>query len=253
MSLPFEIHDSNRSSRIVLICDHATNHVPQWLDGGSLGLNGSEMGRHVAQDVGAAGVTRRLSEILGATAVLSDFSRLVIDPNRGESDPTLIMQICDGTVVPANRTVSPEDRERRLNRCYRPYHRAISSVLDEVDDPVILSIHSFTPRMWTGPMRPWNIGVLSSTDRRIADPLLAALDDRTGLVVGDNRPYAGQLPDDTLNRHAFQSGLPHALIEIRNDQIEKESCQLEWAEFLAPILRRIVDHVTGLADSQRRM
>ena len=253
MPLPFEVYNRNRSSRIVLVCDHATNHVPQWLNGGSLGLDGNDMGRHVAHDIGAAGVTRRLSEILDAPAVLSNYSRLVIDPNRGETDPTLIMQICDGVVVPANRKISPEDRERRLIRCHRPYHGAISSVLDKIDEPVVLSIHSFTPRMWTGPRRPWNIGVLSSTDRRIADPLLAALDDRTGLVVGDNRPYAGQLPDDTLNRHAFRSGYLHALIEIRNDHIETESGQHEWADFLAPMLRRVVDCVTDPVERQRRM
>lgn len=252
LPLPFKVYNRNRSSRIVLVCDHATNHVPQWLNGGSLGLNGRDMGRHVALDVGAAGVTRHLADTLGATAVLSNFSRLVIDANRGETDPTLIMQICDGIVVPANRSISSRDRKRRLNRCHRPYHGTLSSVLDEIDDPVVLSIHSFTPRMWTGPKRPWNIGVLSSTDRRIADPLLALLNDHAGLVVGDNRPYAGRLPGDTIDRHAFQSGRPHALIEIRNDQVEAESSQLEWAEFLAPILRRVVDCATGSVDCQRR-
>ncbi len=252
LPLPFNVCNRNRSSRIVLICDHATNHVPRWLNGGSLGLDGSDMGRHVALDIGAAGVTRHLADTLDATAVLSNFSRLVIDPNRGETDPTLIMQICDGIVVPANRSISPRDRERRLNRCHRPYHETISSVLDEIDEPVVLSIHSFTPRMWTGPTRPWNIGVLSSTDRRIADPLLALLNDQGGLVVGDNRPYAGRLPGDTIDRHAFQFGRPHALIEIRNDQIETESSQREWADFIAPMLRRVVDCVTGSVDGQRR-
>ena len=253
LPLPFNVYNRNRSSRIVLICDHATNHVPQWVNGGSLGLNGSDMVRHVAQDIGAAGVTRHLADTLDATAVLSDFSRLVIDPNRGENRPDP-----DHADLRWHRRAGKQVDQPsgpgspRLNRCHRPYHETISSVLDEIDDPVVLSIHSFTPRMWTGPKRPWNIGVLSSTDRRIADPLLALLNEHVGLVIGDNRPYAGRLPGDTIDRHALQSGRPHALIEIRNDQIETESSQLEWAEFLAPILRRVVDCATGSVDCQRR-
>ncbi len=243
MSAPVEVLN-NPSSRIILVCDHASNHVPQWLNGGSLGLNGSDMGRHVAIDVGAAGVTRRLADILDASAVLSNFSRLVVDPNRGETDPTLIMQICDGSIVPANRTITPEDRERRLDRCYRPYHAAIEATLAEVDEPVVISVHSFTPRMWAGPKRPWNIGVLSSTDRRIADPLIKILNEETDFVIGDNLPYAGQLPNDTLKRHALGPGHPHALLEIRNDQIETESAQIEWADMLAPILRQAIDCAT---------
>ena len=234
---PFEIEGADRGSRFVCLCDHAANTVPPFVAGGDLGLPPEDMGRHIAFDPGAAGVTRALAERLNGPAVLSNFSRLVIDPNRGEDDPTLIMRLYDGTIIGANKSVDAAERERRLDAMHRPYHRAVAEVTAKVADPVLISIHSFTPQLRGRPQRPWHIGVLYAGDRRMADPLMARLAQETDLCVGDNQPYTGHLQGDTMDQHALQHGRPHVLIELRNDLITDGTDQMDWAERLAPILQ----------------
>ena len=147
----------NRDSEIIVTCDHASNTVPDEI-GGGLGLAASEMARHIAYDVGAAGVSRHLAELLNAPAILSGFSRLVIDPNRGEDDPTLIMQLYDGTIIPGNRHLSNAQKQWRLDNCYRPYHHALGRLLDSRKAPMIVAIHSFTAQLEGRPKRPWATG-----------------------------------------------------------------------------------------------
>jgi predicted N-formylglutamate amidohydrolase len=146
-------------SRILLLCDHATNTVPADVAGGDLGLPPEEMARHIAWDIGAAGVTEALAGLLDAAAILTCFSRLVIDPNRGEDDPTLVMRLYDGTIIPANRAIGPAEVERRLDAYHRPYHRAVAGAIDRLAAagraPALVAIHSFTPRLWGRAPRPW--------------------------------------------------------------------------------------------------
>lgn len=239
--MSFHIHGSGRTGRIVVLCDHATNRVPDEV-GGTLGLPDSDMERHIAFDIGALGVSRHLAELLGGPCASSDFSRLVIDPNRGEDDPTLVMRLYDGSIIPANRSVNSTEIERRIALCHRPYHTAVAGLVAARERPVIVSVHSFTPQLKGRPTRPWHVGVLYAQDRRIADPLLVRLRE-TGMVVGDNEPYTGHLPGDTMDQHALAHGHAHVLIEIRNDLIEDLSSQKEWAETLAPIL------TTAIADA----
>ncbi|WP_298360392.1 N-formylglutamate amidohydrolase [uncultured Litoreibacter sp.] len=233
---PFEISGADRAGQFVCLCDHAANTVPPFVAGGDLGLPPEDMNRHIAFDIGAAGVTRALAERLTGPAVLSNFSRLVIDPNRGEDDPTLVMRLYDGTIIPANKTVSAQDREHRLSTMYRPYHDAVAQVTAAQPDPVIVSVHSFTPQLRGRPARPWHVGVLYAGDRRMADPLLNRLRAEDDLCVGDNQPYSGHLTGDTMDKHALRHGRPHVLIEIRNDLISNEADQMAWADRLAPIL-----------------
>ncbi|KIT15353.1 N-formylglutamate amidohydrolase [Jannaschia aquimarina] len=221
----------------ILTCDHATNRVPPSVNGGDLGLPASEMARHIAWDVGAAGVTRHLARLLDSPAILSDFSRLVIDPNRGEDDPTLIMRLYDGTIIPANRTVDVDERARRLDAFHRPYHRALGDLLASRPDGAICSVHSFTRQFRNRPPRPWQVGVLFASDRRLSDPLIASLQGDPDLCVGVNQPYSGNLPGDALDRHAVSRGRLHVLIELRNDLISDEEGQRAWAERLAPHLQ----------------
>ncbi len=242
-----ELHRKNPSSAIVLTCDHATNLVPEWVQGGTLGLSPRDMERHFAYDVGAASVTRHLSDALGASAILSGFSRLVIDPNRGEDDPTLIPAISDGRVIPGNVALAPEDRARRFARCYRPYHAALTALLDDIPDPVIVAIHSFTPKMRDGLQRPWHIGILSGKDRRLGGAILGELAACEDLVIGDNKPYSGHLPGDSIDRHALNRGLLCVLVEFRNDLVATESGQAKWARFFAPLLQRAVTSATRRA------
>ena len=233
---PFVIDGQYRPGRWTVLCDHATNIVPDFASGGCLGVSAADMARHIAYDPGAEGVSRALAAALDGPAVLSRFSRLVIDPNRGEDDPTLIMQLYDGTIIPGNRGLSHLDAGERLRRCHRPYHAAVAQMAAARARPVIVSIHSFTPRLQGRPPRPWQIGVLYSTDTRLAGPLLARLRAAPDLSVGDNQPYTGHLPGDTIARHAIAQGRPNVLIELRNDLIETEAQQRDWAARLAPIL-----------------
>ncbi|MCV2867135.1 N-formylglutamate amidohydrolase [Defluviimonas sp. WL0002] len=237
---PFDILGRDRPSRWLVTCDHATNAVPEWVGGGSLGICAADMERHIAYDVGAAGLTRALAESLGAPAILSTFSRLVIDPNRGEDDPTLLMKLYDGTIIPANRHAGPDELGRRLEACYRPYHAAYADLAARRPDTVICAVHSFTPRLNGRASRPWEVGVLySHLDDRLALPLIDRLR-AEGYVTGDNEPYSGHLDGDAIDRHALRHGRPNVLIEVRNDLIRDAAGQTLWAARLAPILEEVL-------------
>jgi predicted N-formylglutamate amidohydrolase len=244
-----EIVNPAGRSAALLLCDHATNLVPPDVAGGDLGLPPAEMGRHIAYDVGARGVTLALARLLDAQAILTRFSRLVIDPNRGEDDPTLVMRLYDGTIVPANRRIGEAEILRRLARYHRPYHDAIDAVLDASAaagrDAALVAIHSFTPQLQGRPPRPWHVGVLWKRDARLPGPLLARLRAEPDLCVGENQPYAGQLEGDTMSRHGMRRGLRHVLIEIRQDLIGTEAGWNLWAERLAPMLRDAIAETEG--------
>lgn len=238
---PFHIHGGTRDARILITCDHATNRVPQDVNDGDLGIAPEDMNRHIAFDVGAAGLSIALADRLGVTAILSDFSRLVIDPNRGEDDPTLVMRLYDGTIIPANRHVDATEVERRLETLYRPYHAALAQLAARRDDTVIVAMHSFTPRLGGRALRPWHVGVLHShLDSRLSNALIARLQAETDLCIGDNEPYDGHLPGDAVDRHALQTGRHNTLIELRNDLIRDADQQAAWADRLAPIIAAAV-------------
>ena len=154
---PVHVFGEERHSRWLILCDHATNAVPAWLNNGALGLPEADMKRHIAYDVGAAGVALRLAERLDGTAVMAGFSRLVIDPNRGLDDPTLVRRLSDGTIVPVNRNLSVDDVAERTARCYDPYHDEVRRLAQRRNDTVIVSIHSFTPQMQDGAPRPLSL------------------------------------------------------------------------------------------------
>jgi predicted N-formylglutamate amidohydrolase len=240
----YTIHEPALPSRWLITCDHATNQVPDCVNGGDLGLPPADMERHIAYDIGAAGVTRMLADALGGTAILSNFSRLVIDPNRGEDDPTLLMRLYDGTIIPANRQADAVEKERRLNLLHRPYHATLSDLAARHPDTVICSIHSFTPQLRGRAPRPWEVGVLYADDNRLARPLMAAFE-AEGRCVGDNEPYVGYFPRDSIDQHATRHSRPNVLIEVRNDLIADAAGQTLWAGRLASILDKVLAE-TGL-------
>ncbi len=234
----FKIIGESRQSRWLVTCDHASNRVPSEIAGGTLGIAAEDMSRHIAYDVGAAGVAQALADLLGAPAILSNFSRLVIDPNRGEDDPTLIMKLYDGTIIPANRHVNETEAKRRLDMLYHPYHHAYARLAARRPDTVIVAVHSFTPSLRGRSLRPWHLGVLySHLDERLSTALLARLSAEVDICVGDNEPYAGHLPGDAIDRHALTPGRQNTLIELRNDLIADQAAQRSWASRLAPILQ----------------
>lgn len=226
----YTIHGPDRPRRWLVTCDHASNAVPGWV--GDLGVPAADMERHIAWDVGAAGLSVALADRLGCPCILSGFSRLVIDPNRGEDDPTLIMRLYDGSVVPGNLGLSPADIAARIERLYRAYHAELAGLCDA--GTAIVAMHSYTPALRGRPPRPWQVGILySHRDERLSRRLLARLKDEPDLCVGDNQPYSGHLPGDSIDRHALAQGRHNTLVEVRNDLIGSALDQEGWANRLA--------------------
>jgi predicted N-formylglutamate amidohydrolase len=236
---PVEIINPEASAPVVLVCDHASRFIPRSLR--SLGLSEFELARHIAWDIGAAEVTRQLSGMLDAPAVISNFSRLVVDPNRRPDHATSIPEVSDGVVVPGNRDLSESDRSARLAAFFHPYQDAIGKTLAERErtcgvKPVLISLHSFTPIM-DGVERPWKAGILWNDDPRLPRPLIDRLR-ATGIPVGDNEPYSGrEVFGYTTQTHAEARRLANVLIEIRQDLIDTHHGIAEWTKLLGPVLK----------------
>ncbi|HVW75339.1 MAG TPA: N-formylglutamate amidohydrolase [Rhizomicrobium sp.] len=225
---------------LLFLCDHAANALPP----GGLGLDPRLLATHIAYDIGAAAVTRALAHAYGAPALLGVWSRLLIDLNRGTDDPTLVMKLSDGSIIPGNRHADAGEVARRIAAFHAPYHAAIDAELDRIGgQAVLLSMHSFT-LAWKGNPRPWEVGVLYDRDVRLAVPLMARLA-QAGFTVGDNEPYSGALEGDTLWRHGTCRGLPHVLIEMRQDLISTDGQAQAFAVRLKPILDAALADMTA--------
>ncbi|HEX2139011.1 MAG TPA: N-formylglutamate amidohydrolase [Woeseiaceae bacterium] len=218
---PFVVHNAHSAEPVLLVCDHASRRLPKSV--GDLGLDPAARRSHLAEDIGAGDLARRLAAALSATAVLAGYSRLVIDLNRDLLDSEAFLEYGDGVVIPGNRNLSQAERQARSDALYWPYHSAIRGQIRRLVAaglaPAVIAIHSFTPVL-NGVSRPWEIGVLWDTDRRVPDMLIERLRGE-GYVVGDNEPYSGRSPQDfTIDHHAEAAGLPHAGIEVRQDLID---------------------------------
>jgi predicted N-formylglutamate amidohydrolase len=225
-------------SPFLLIGDHAGRLIPEAL--GTLGLSAADLDRHIAWDIGIAGLAQRLSQTLNAALIMQNYSRLVIDCNRPLSAPDSIATLSEDTQIPANQDVSTHAREQRIAEIFQPYHAAIVDTLARRNaarlPTVLVALHSFTP-IYKGVARSWHAGVLYNRDPRLAHALLALLQAEPGLVVGDNEPYAvSDATDYSIPVHAEQRGLLHVEIEIRQDLIEDAGGQAVWAERLARLL-----------------
>ncbi|WP_066533075.1 N-formylglutamate amidohydrolase [Erythrobacter sp. CCH5-A1] len=218
---------------IVLVADHASNAVPADID---LGIPEHLLHEHIALDIGTEAIAELLAERHAIPAHIAAVSRLVCDLNREETAPGLVPPESDGHPIPGNFGA---DREERLNRFHRPYHTALAQWLEAARPGLILSLHSFTPRLTTSEAaRPWEVGVLYNQDERaarIAIPLLAA----EGLNVGDNLPYSGRDLNYTMNHHAEHAGRPYLGIELRQDLTQTPEDHTRWAALLAKIAQRV--------------
>jgi predicted N-formylglutamate amidohydrolase len=216
---------------ILLVADHASNVVP---DDIALDIDPALLDEHVAIDIGTDALTRRLAELLDASAVIAGVSRLVIDLNREPDAAGLIPASSDGRAIPGNAALSLEVREARLARFHIPYHGAITAMIERTQPRLLVAMHSFTPSLLTRPdaERPWPVGILYNEDERAARPMIAALRGQ-GMLVGDNEPYSGRELNYTMNRHAERRGLPYINIEVRQDLLETAEDIEGWAERLA--------------------
>ncbi|MXO99836.1 N-formylglutamate amidohydrolase [Altererythrobacter xixiisoli] len=227
---------------ILIIADHASNHVPADID---LGIDPALLNEHVAVDLGVAAVAEHMAEQAGIAAFLGGVSRLVCDFNREEDAPGVIPDISDGHAIPGNE-LDDAGRAARLNRFYHPYHDALADLLDRAPPALIVSLHSFTPSLASRPQeaRPWQIGVLYNQDdraARLAIPMLTA----ESLAVGDQQPYSGKLLNATMNRHAEAEGRPYLGIELRQDEIPDAAAQLRWASRLHRVCNAVAVAMPG--------
>jgi predicted N-formylglutamate amidohydrolase len=238
---PCRLVGTPRFGGILVVSDHASNRVPEDVD---LGIDRALLDQHVAIDIGVAELATAMAQRPGVAAFLGNVSRLVCDFNRDEHAPAVIPIASDGHAIPGNR-LNHEAHEARLDRYFRPYHAALAALLDEAPPSLILSLHSFTPRLATSDEpRPWQVGVLYNEDdraARLAIPLLAA----EGLVVGDQQPYSGRLLNATMNRHAEAEGRPYLGIEIRQDEIGAAAGQVAWAGRLHRICNEVALKLGG--------
>ena len=229
----------NGTGGFVLLCDHASNQVPVELN--DLGLPPAELARHIAWDIGAAGITSELSRIFDAPAILSEASRLVVDCNRHLSAADLIPKSSDATTIPGNLNLTEQARAARIAQWFHPYHAAVESVIEtrcaQGQSPIVVSIHSMTETL-AGDARPWHIALSSHHDRCLADPLLDALREWKDVKVGDNQPYnLDPDVDFSIPFHAMRRNLRHLQVEFRQDQIRENETQISWARRFAGALK----------------
>ena len=236
-SSAFEILRPGGRPEVLLICDHASNRVPGELD--CLGLEAALLEGHIGWDIGAADLTRALSQRLDVPAALARFSRLVIDANRALDHAQSIPVLSDGVTVPGNADLCEAERGRRKATYFAPYHAAIDAritLAKRERSPVLVAIHSFTPEM-EGFSRPWHAAVLHDDDVRLARPVLAAFARHGELVVGDNEPYTGHSDlTFTLPHHAARHGLMSVALEVRQDLIDTAVAVDSWATVLEDVL-----------------
>jgi predicted N-formylglutamate amidohydrolase len=227
---------------ILIVADHASAFVPADID---LGVPADVLDRHVAVDIGVAPLAAALCERLGAAAIVAGVSRLVCDFNRDEGAPGLLPIESDGIAIPGN-ALDEAGRRARIERFFRPYHTAVAATIARLRPSLLVSLHSFTPRLASKPeeARPWEIGILYNQDERAARIALPLLD-AAGIVSGDNQPYSGRVLNATMNRHAEAAGLPYLGIEVRQDLIGDTAGVARWAARLAPVIvatRDALDH-----------
>jgi len=236
---PVDCRRLDGRSDFFLTCDHAGLRVPRRL--GDLGLGAVDLARHIGWDIGAAAVAERISETLDAALVMQRYSRLVIDCNRPPAVPTSITTISEGTEVPGNCDLPPQEAHARQREIFDPYHDRIDAELElrrrAMRRTVLISVHSFTP-VFHGESRPWHLGLLYNRDPGYAHSLGDELEG-SGLIVGHNEPYAvSDVTDYTIPVHGERRAIPHVMLEIRQDLIEKEQGQIEWADRLSGLLPR---------------
>jgi predicted N-formylglutamate amidohydrolase len=231
----FRMLGTPRFGGILVVSDHASNHVPGDVE---LGIDPDLLNQHIAVDIGVGAVGAMMAQRSGIAAFQCGVSRLVCDVNREPHAPGVIPIASDGHAIPGN-AIDHAGHLARLDRFFHPYHTALARVLEEAPPALILSLHSFTPQLASSAQqRPWQVGVLYNEDdraARIAIPLLEA----EGLVVGDQQPYSGKLLNYTMNRHAETDGRSYLGIEVRQDQIGDAVGQAAWAERLAGLCNRV--------------
>lgn len=237
--IPVERVNATGRSPLLLVCEHATNHIPACYQG--LGLSPEDLDRHIAWDIGAAALTRRLAAMLDAPAFLGTYSRLLIDLNRPLGIPGSIPARSEATIIPGNEALDGQERDRRRDRIFAPFQQAITTFIDRRIDAglptILIAVHSFTP-VFLGVARPWHAGVLFGNAKALGHRLVARLAEDSALSVAANQPYTVSRQEDyAILVHGDDRHIPAVLIEIRNDGLSDRAAVEEWAERLTAALR----------------
>ena len=237
---PFYVINPLAGLPILLVCDHASCRFPSAL--GDMGLDPFAQRCHLAIDIGAGSLTERVAKSLGVTAVIAQYSRLVVDCNRQLMDPGAFLEYGDGILVPGNRNLSQSDKDARAEAIYWPYHRAIDEQIKRLKavgpPPAFMSVHSFTPVL-NGVSRAIEMGVLWDKDTRLSEIFIEEFR-AAGFLTGDNEPYSGRAPQDfTIDHHAEEIDLPHVGIEVRQDLID----DIEGVDEIAPAMQQIIESI----------
>jgi len=238
---PISVFNPLSEFPMVIIADHSGNSVPDSMD--FLGLDIEILGQHIALDIGVYNLVRKLSDKLGATSILANYTRLLIDTNRPLNSKDSIVKVSDGVKIPANSNLNDQEKRKRAELFYFPFHKKIFNEirrLIEVDKvPVVVSIHSFT-RNLSSTKRPWDIGVMTSENRLLGERLITELKRKTNFMIVDNQPYSGLEFSHTLDMHAVSQGLTSVQIEICNDLLEDSRGVDKWVEILSKIFNTLV-------------
>lgn len=233
MSAPFRQIGGSAKGGIVCVSDHASNRVPEGI---TLGIDEALMSEHIAVDIGVEGVAEEMAANHGVPAHLATVSRLVVDLHREENHPHVVPQESDGHTIHGNVGC---DVEERLDQIYRPYHEVMAGWLEARDPKLIISLHSFTPKLATSDeQRPWEVAFLYNQDYRAARLAIQFFEEE-GFTVGDNEPYSGRQLNATMNRHAEPFGRPYLATEIRQDLIATPEGQKHWAQLLTKVASRV--------------
>ena len=244
---PVEIVNADGKSAFLLTCEHAGRAVPVSL--GDLGIDAAEMDRHIAYDVGAEGLSRQMASMLDAPLIVQRYSRLVVDCNRPSAAPDCFPEVSDSTIIPANVGLSERERRRRLDEIHRPFHGTVGQLLDRRAAArrltILVAVHSFTSRLVGGSDRPWQLGVLSNRDSSFAERFLIAFRRANpDMQAAHNEPYVvDDTSDYTIPVHGEARGLPHVLLEIRNDLIADAAGQGRLAGLIAACLNSLTSTI----------
>jgi predicted N-formylglutamate amidohydrolase len=228
------VENAKGAGKCVIVCDHASNRIPKAL--GTLGLSAAALKKHIAWDPGTEDIGLHLSKALDAPAIISGYSRLVTDLNRGHDSDECMREVSDKVKIPGNVALTPTEKTQRLDEIFWPYHRQVDLTLRRYLErgvaPVLLSIHSFTPKM-DGQRRPWQLGILWNREEELAKALIARLRrDNPGINVGENEPYSlksENFTKNTVSTHAESRGLPYVIVEFRQDLVNTPKKAKEWA------------------------
>jgi len=230
-------NNTNSESNLLIIAEHAGNLIP--FEFGNLGLNDDDSRRHISYDIGVFGICRILSKTIKDHIIMSRYSRLLVDLNRGINSPDCIRHLSDGTIIPRNKNLEEKDKKLRIKQFYHPFHKRLFDIILTKKIEIIVSIHSFTPKLFEENVpRPWHCGILYGCSENLGKHCIEFLKQKYKLMVGDNEPYGVNNNDDyIISKFGDKQSIPAIIIEIRQDLISDYKGQKIWSNIVKNLIK----------------